>query len=117
MAVSNTDERRRNSRVGFTTPIQILIEANGRQICLHGTSMNLSLKGIFIRTSETLTFGAECVIKIQLTCGTDKIELLINGTVVRVVDTGMGIGFDSMDVGSYSHLKNIVCYNRMDDAY
>ena len=115
MVVSNNDERRKHSRVGFTTAIQILLEADGRQINLQGSSRDLSLKGIFANTEDKFSCGTKCSVKVYLTGGIDKIELLMNGTVVRVTDNGMGIVFDSMDVDTYSHLKNIVYYNSIDD--
>ena len=114
MAVSNNDERRKHSRVGFKTAIQILLEADGRQINLVGSSRDLSLKGIFVSTQDRFPCGTKCSIKVCLTGTKEKIELLMKGTVVRNSDNGLGIGFDSMDVDSYSHLKNIVNYNRVD---
>ena len=111
MAVSNNDERRKHSRVGFTTAIQILLEAGGEKINLKGNSRDLSLKGIFVGTENKFSSGTKCSIKVYLTGGIDKIELVMKGTVVRDSDNGMGIRFDSMDVDTYSHLKNIVCYN------
>ncbi|NOX34433.1 MAG: PilZ domain-containing protein [Deltaproteobacteria bacterium] len=116
MAVSNNDERRKHSRVGFTTAIQILLEVNGKEINCKGSSRDLSLKGIFISTDKKFPSGTKCSIKVCLTGTIDKIELLMKGTVVRITDNGMGIVFDSMDVDTYSHLKNIVHYNSMDDS-
>lgn len=116
MAVSNNDERRKHSRVGFETAIQIVLEADGRQINLQGNSRDLSLKGIFISTKTRFASGTKCSIKVYLTGGIEKIELLMKGTVVRASDNGVGIVFDSMDVDTYSHLKNIVYYNSMDDS-
>jgi len=115
MAVSNKNERRRYSRVGFKTAIRILLEADGRQIDLKASSRDLSLKGIFIHTQDTFPCGTKCSVRVYLTGTIEEIELLIKGTIVRLSDSGMGIGFDSMDVDSYSHLKNIVKYNRVDD--
>lgn len=116
MAVSNNDERRKHSRVGFTTEIHIQLEADGRQINLQGSSRDLSLKGIFIRTKAKFSSGTKCTIKVYLTGGVEKIELLMKGTIVRAGDNGVGIVFDSMDVDTYSHLKNIVYYNSSDDS-
>lgn len=115
MAVSKNIERRRHCRVGFTAQIQILLEADGKTIHLEADSTDLSLKGIFIPTENRFSIGTTCIITLYLTGGIDKIELLIKGSVVRVSDKGMGIGFDSMDVDAYSHLKNIVAYNRVED--
>ena len=40
----------------------------------------------------------------------------MKGTIIRQTLDGIGIAFDSMDVDTYSHLKNIVRYNRMEDS-
>lgn len=116
MAASNNDEKRKHSRVGFTTVIQILLEADGKKIKLKGSSKDLSLKGLFINTEDKLSSGTKCSITVCLTGGIDNIELLMKGTVVRVTDNGMGIVFDSMGVDTYSHLKNLVQYNSIDDS-
>ena len=115
MVVSNDNERRKHSRVGFTTAIKIQLEADGEKNDLDGSSKDLSLKGIFISTDNKFSPGTKCSIKICLTGGIDEIELQIEGTVVRESNIGMGIEFDSMDVDTYSHLKNIVYYNSIDD--
>ena len=116
MAVSNNDEKRKHSRVGFSTTIRIVFEADGEKINIEGSSRDLSLKGVFISTKTKFPSGTRCSVKVCLTGGMDKIELVMKGTVVRVSDSGMGIGFDSMDVDTYSHLKNIVYYNSIDDS-
>ncbi|MCF6247315.1 MAG: PilZ domain-containing protein [Desulfobacula sp.] len=108
------DERRKYSRVTFATEILIHLEAEGKIVKVQGNSRDLSLKGLFIGTDEVFSTGTKCEIRICLTGGIDKIELQINGRVVRVSKNGMGIVFDSMDVDSYSHLKNIVQYNSTD---
>ncbi len=116
MAVSNNDEKRKHSRVGFATEIRVSIKADGKEIDLEGSSRDLSLKGIFIRTETRFSSGTKCLVKVCLTGGINKIELVMKGTVVRVSDNGMGIVFDSMDVDTYSHLKNIIHYNSMDES-
>ena len=116
MAIANNDERRKYSRVAFTTEILIHLEAEGKIVKVQGNSRDLSLKGLFVSTSDSFAIGTKCEIRIYLTGGIDKIELQINGRVVRVSENGMGIVFDSMDVDSYSHLKNIVQYNSTDDS-
>ena len=116
MADSNMDEKRKHSRVAFATDITVHLEAGGRKIIVQGDSKDLSLKGIFVTTQEILDVGTKCEIKIFLSGGINRIQLVIQGTVVRGGKSGMGIIFDSMDVDSYSHLKNIVRYNSVDDS-
>ena len=115
MAVLNNDDRRKHSRVGFATEIKIVLKTKD-QVKLDANSKDLSLKGIFVSTDKRFVPGTLCSVKIYLTGGIEKIELLIQGTIVRETDTGIGIVFDSMDLDTYSHLKNIVYYNRVDDS-
>ncbi|MFH2060605.1 MAG: PilZ domain-containing protein [Pseudomonadota bacterium] len=114
MVAANNDERRKHARVGFTTAIQILLDVDGKQINLQGSSKDLSLRGLFVNTDTKFPVLTKCLVKINLTGGANKIELLINAKVVREMENGMGIEFDSMDVDTYSHLKNIVYYNSVD---
>ncbi len=117
MAVSTDDEKRKHPRVGFSTQIRILLDAGKKQIDLSGSSTDLSLKGIFVRTDiDALPAGTPCDIRVFLSGGIDDIVLSMAGTVARSSKTGMGIRFDSMDLDTYSHLKNIVYYNSMDDS-
>ena len=116
MAVSKNDERRKCSRVAFTTDIHIHLETKDKEIEIQGYSKNLSLNGIFVNTDERIELETTCEIRIRLTGSVDKIELQIKGRVARISNNGMGIVFDSMDVDSYSHLKNIVQYNSIDNS-
>ncbi len=117
MAVASGDEKRKYPRVGFKTQIRLSIEGDGKEIHLEGDSKDLSLKGVFVRTTkDTLEVGTQCDICVYLTGGIDEIKLPMKGCVVRSNDAGMGIVFDSMDVDTYSHLKNIVYYNSVDNS-
>ncbi len=115
MTVLNDENRRKHSRVGFATEIKIDLKTKD-YVTLDGNSKDLSLKGIFVSTHRRFARGTSCFVKIYLTGGIEKIELLVEGTIVRQTDTGIGIVFNSMDVDTYSHLKNIVHYNRLDDS-
>jgi Tfp pilus assembly protein PilZ len=115
MTVLNDENRRKHSRVGFATQIKIDLKIKDH-VTLEGNSKDLSLKGIFVSTPRRFARGTSCFVKIYLTGGIEKIELLVEGTIVRQTDTGIGIVFNSMDVDTYSHLKNIVHYNRVDES-
>ncbi|MFH2093041.1 MAG: PilZ domain-containing protein [Pseudomonadota bacterium] len=116
MVSVNSDERRKYTRVGFTTAIHILLDIDGKQIDFEGNSKDLSLRGIFVNTDIKFPAQTKCSVTIFLAGGVDKIELLIDATVVRETENGMGIEFDSMDLDTYSHLKNIVYYNSVDET-
>lgn len=101
--------RRHHKRVSFSTKI-ILIYSD-KAVDVTGSSMNLSLKGLFVKTENKVSPGTECKVKIILSGGIDLIELFIHAKVARVDEDGMGILFNTMDLETYTHLKNIVQYN------
>lgn len=115
MNSSNESEKRRHSRVDFKTDIQIVLNAGGKTIKFDASSIDLSLKGIFITSKDTFDAGTRCEIDIILTGSIEALSLNIKGTVARKTDTGMGISFDSMELETYAHLKNIITYNTNDN--
>ena len=116
MDVQKKDERRKHSRVGFATRITVRLESGAKAVSLEANSRDLSLKGIFVRTPERFPLDTGCVVDIYLTGGVDEIRLEVKGRTVRQTDDGVGIVFESMDVDTYTHLKNIVYYNSTDDS-
>ena len=112
-----SDEKRRHPRVGFSTRILVVPNTDGQQqVELEGSSKDLSMRGVFVNTDRQFPKGTPCSVKVYLDSGLEEVELLIEGTVVRQTDKGFGVGFDSMDVDTYSHLKNIMMYNSADDS-
>jgi len=109
MEITGNQNRRKYTRVEFSTII--VLTARSAKIEAMGSSRDLSLKGVFVDTDIRLAPGTECDLKIFLTGGVEDIELFIRGRVARLVDTGLGISFEAMDLDSYTHLKNIVLYN------
>ncbi len=115
MGDSQDKDRRKHERVGFKTDIKISLILNHQEVKLTANSEDLSLKGVFVNTDTTFPVGTACYIKIYLSGGVDEIALSIQGTIVRQTRKGVGVEFDSMDVDTYSHLKKIVQYNRIED--
>jgi hypothetical protein len=113
--VDNSDdqykEKRGKTRVDFSTATEILLKVGSSVIQLQGDSRDLSLKGIFISTEKNIPIGTKCHVEITLSGMTDDLALKMNGSVARKETNGIGINFDSMDLDSYTHLKNIVRYN------
>ncbi len=116
MTPSNTDNRRKFDRVEFATPIRIILDIDGKAVELSGSSKDLSMKGIYIDTAQRFKPGTSCSVKIHLTGSSEKIELIMQASITRQTGEGMGICFDSMEMDTYAHLKNIVKYNCMEDV-
>jgi len=105
-------EKRSKPRVYYKT--DILLKLDKFEVRASGNSIDLSLKGIYVKTDDDIPVGTECVVKISLSGTTENLPLKMRGTVVRKELSGIGISFTSMDIDSYTHLKNVVRYNSAD---
>lgn len=102
-------ERRGKLRVGFHT--RILLEAGDREMRTEGNSRDLSVSGLYVNTDEKIAIGTPCKVKVVLSGTVEPLVLKMDGRIVRTDASGLGIAFESMDLDSYTHLKNIVRYN------
>ncbi|MBF0099381.1 MAG: PilZ domain-containing protein [Desulfobacterales bacterium] len=111
MPEQNQNEKRRGTRVTFDT--KIILRLKNSEIHVKGNSKDMSLKGVFISTQEDIPLEEKCLVEIWLTGMTEEIKLQMNGRIIRKDPFGKGLAvyFDSMDIDSYMHLKNIVRYN------
>ena len=114
MKTSPSMERRRKKRVSFKT--DIILKAEQTEYNFKGNSKDLSISGVFIYTDKGIPLQTPCELKILLYGMEEKerITLEMKGITVRKTPDGLAVNFESMDLDSYSHLKNIVRYNTFD---
>lgn len=105
-------EQRRFSRVDFHTRAEI----TKGTISIKGDVKNISLKGAFVASNEKLPTGQNVDILIELTGLKYPLKVSIKGRIVRTTSEGMGIDFDSMDLDTFTTLKEIVSYNLGNDT-
>ena len=103
------EERRKKTRVHFRT--QVIIKTEKSEIVAEANSEDISIKGVYVNTEKKIPVGTPCDIEILLTGTSTRLALTINGVITREDSSGLGITFDSMDLDSYIHLKNIIMYN------
>ncbi|MFO7559868.1 MAG: PilZ domain-containing protein [Desulfobacterales bacterium] len=102
-------EKRKKQRVAFKTKITLKTDLS--ELNIEGSSKDLSLKGVFIHTNENIALNTKCDIEIYLTGMTEKFVLNMHGSVIRKENSGIAVEFTTMDLDSYTHLKNILRYN------
>ncbi len=107
--MSKGSERRNGIRVDFAT--KVLIKVRGQQTQYDGDSRDISLRGIFLNTDDSLEIDSTCDIELLLAGAKDDIIISLSGHIVRKEEKGYAIFFDSVDLDSYTHLKNIIKYN------
>lgn len=110
--MNESKERRNEIRVGFAT--KVFITVGDRQTGYEGDSRDISLRGVFLNTDDPIELNTDCNVEIRLPSIPDDIVLSLQGHIVRKEATGYAIYFDSVDLDSYTHLKNIIKYNTPD---
>ncbi|MFA6010298.1 MAG: PilZ domain-containing protein [Desulfobacteraceae bacterium] len=109
MVKQDIQERRNGIRVEFETEVTVTVE--GVESHYKGSSKDLSLRGVFVQTSKAPRQNTPCQVSIKLQGLEEDMVLKMEGRVVRVSAEGYAIFFDSVDLDTYTHLKNIVRYN------
>jgi len=109
MVKQDIQERRNGIRVEFETEVFVTVE--GMENRYKGSSKDLSMRGVFIKTAKTPAENTPCQVTIKLLGLEEDMVLLMEGRVVRATSDGYAIFFDSVDLDTYTHLKNIVRYN------
>ncbi|MBU0995531.1 MAG: PilZ domain-containing protein [Proteobacteria bacterium] len=109
MDTQDNSEKRQGERVSFET--KVFLKTSDKEIHVDGSSRDLSMRGLFVKTAEDFLMGTSCDIEIVLTGTVDNVVLKMKGTVVRKEPSGMALYFNSVDIDSYTHLKKLVQYN------
>lgn len=112
MVIKDESERRSGIRVEFETDVTVSVE--GMETRHKGSSKDLGMRGVFVRTAKHPEVNTVCLVTIRLQGLDDEVILKMDGHVVRTTDEGYAIYFDSVDLDTYTHLKNIVRYNTPD---
>lgn len=100
-------EQRRFSRIVFHTTVEIV----KRSFAITGELRDLSLKGAFVICREKIPVGQSVNLVLHIGEPEQALKLLINGKVARTTSEGMAIDFQSMDIDTFSILKEIIAYN------
>jgi hypothetical protein len=106
------EERRHKTRVHFETHVNI--KTGNSEIRAEADSEDISIEGIFVKTQDKIPEGTPCDLEILLTGSSTRLVLTIKGIMRRQEENGLAIGFESMDLDSFMHLKNIILYNATD---
>ncbi len=104
-------ERRRSTRVAFTTTATIRFQDTSYTGC---ATENLSTKGVFINGVPPRQPGERCDVELRLSGASSDLVLRMQGRVVRAQPGGLAVQFEEIDLDSFYHLKNIVYYNTDD---
>jgi hypothetical protein len=107
-------EKRKHRRVSF----KAMATVQAGHITLSGVVDNLSMKGMFLKTKESLPGDSLLEISIILSGTSTVLSIKTTGLALRQTDEGIAIEFQEMDIDSFVHLRNVVALNSEDaDAF
>lgn len=99
-----TVQQRRFTRIPFDT--KVFVKANNRSFA--GFSMNISVRGIFIKTSEILELGDTVDIEVIIPSASQGSMMRISCSVIRLEKNGAALEFRKMDPEAFHHLRNVL---------
>ncbi len=103
-------EKRRFTRV----PFRIETEITAGELKFKGEVKDLSLRGMCILTEHLLEIGTPVDILLSLTGKQSNLVIMLQGKVIRKDAESIAVYFDTVELDSFIHLKNIVAYNSTD---
>ncbi len=106
------NDKRQNVRVAFQVDIEVIFDE--LKINVTGDSSNISLSGVYVKTDKTVPLHTPCQVVLYLSGTTEPMALTMSGHVARKDAGGFAVNFESMDLDSYSTLKQILRFNTGD---
>ena len=104
------NNKREFTRVAVQVPVEV--QADGRSL-LGVITGNVSMKGLLLKTEETLAEGTLCSLRIPLVAGIAEIQA--EARVVRVYPGAMAFQYTRIiGTESFDHLRRLVVYNAPD---
>lgn len=105
------EDKRRFTRIIFSTPAQLTIGSNSYNASL----IDLSLKGALVKAEQDLTvhIGQEC--SLSFTLPSSDVEINIQASITHVEHFNVGMVCTKIDLDSVSHLKRLIALNLGDE--
>ncbi len=101
------DEKRYFSRINFTAKSQI--ESNDK--VYEGELLDLSLRGALLRFKDQIPLKKcdQCTLLVHL--HSSDIKLIFDAELVHIHQNNLGFRFISEDIGTMTHLRNLLSLN------
>lgn len=106
-----TEEKRRFSRVVFGMSAKLIL---ADQEITVGEIINLSVGGCQLDITTAIEPGTECRMLIELNPADRRMNVEVDGEIVRVEESSVSIRFVSINPEDLGHLQNIIRYNSPD---
>ena len=104
-------DKRKTTRVLYNVMAEIAYDDKSIQ----GEVINLSLRGMLLKTTDNIPINTRTNITLFLIGSTSELKIQLTGVVIRSDERGAALQFKKIDLDSFIHLKAIVAYNEGDE--
>ncbi len=101
------DDKRYFSRINFTAKSQIEIDDK----VYSGELLDLSLRGALLNFKEQIPAKMNDICALTINLHSSDIKLIFDAEIVHIHQNNLGFKFISEDVGTMTHLRNLLSLN------
>lgn len=101
------NEKRYFSRINFTAQSQIEIDEK----VYSGDLLDLSLRGALLKYKEQIPIKMNDICTLTIHLHSSDIKLIFDAELVHIYQNNLGFKFMSEDVGTMTHLRNLLSLN------
>ena len=105
------EDKRRFTRILFSTPAQLNVNGNS----YHTSLVDLSLKGALVTIEQDLADKVGQACSLSFTLPNSEVLINIEGAIAHVEHDHLGIVCTKIDLDSVSHLKRLIALNLGDE--
>jgi len=106
--MSESNNAREFSRIGI--PMTATLSVDGDKT-VSGKVVNISLSGVELCTEHNRSLGDHTQIEVQFGYPGNELSIQAEGKIVRITSDSLAVNFESIELESYEHLKNLITYN------
>ena len=106
--MSESNNAREFSRIGI--PMTATLSVDGDKT-VSGKVVNISLSGVELCTEHNRSLGDHTQIEVQFGYPGNELSIQAEGKIVRITSDSLAVNFESIELESYEHLKNLIAFN------
>ncbi|NMC74474.1 MAG: hypothetical protein GYA56_09005 [Geobacteraceae bacterium] len=89
-------------------PIQSNVFIRSKERAFAASSLNLSIRGMFVLTRETVPVGEKVEVDLTIPSASLCPHIYLRGVVTRAENSGIALEFEGMDPDVFLALKNVL---------
>lgn len=95
-------------------PVTVRLSMDGDKIVSSSKVVNISMNGMQLCAEHTMSVGDQCQVEVLFGDPDNALSIFAEGKIARIISDGLAVNFESIELESFDHLKNLISYNAGD---